>query len=287
MSGWTAENVRHIASMLRYGSNPASTVYDSIGEDFFLALAPGWLNLGMWEGDGSDPEEAPRAVEHLVEVLAEPLMTGGDVLDVGNGLGAQDAVIRRVVRPLRLAAVNITRSQLVAGSDRLAEAGALPINGDASALPVRSRAFDGVISVEAAFHFSSRLAFFREARRVLRPGGVISLSDVPTLRWPRTPAEFAAAASQLRVWGLRKSAAARPEEMRALLMRAGFEQIEMDLVGERVIAPALRFVRDRLRRKAKEVPRTYAAAASFMVSQVELLWEHRLVDYALITARRP
>ena len=45
--------------MLRYGRNPAATVYDSIGPDFFLALDEGWLNLGLWEGDGADPAEAP------------------------------------------------------------------------------------------------------------------------------------------------------------------------------------------------------------------------------------
>ena len=51
----TRENLRHAVAMLRYGANPAATVYDSIGPDFFLALAPGWLNLGLWEGDGGDP----------------------------------------------------------------------------------------------------------------------------------------------------------------------------------------------------------------------------------------
>lgn len=287
MTGWTRENLRHVGSMLRYGPNPAATVYDSIGSDFFLALAPGWLNLGLWEGDGSDPEEAPAAVERLVEEIAEKLPRGGHILDVGNGLAMQDPVIARVAATQRLVAVNITRSQLTSGRERLTQAGALAINGDACRLPVRPASFDGVISVEAAFHFSSRLNFFREAARVLRPGGSLSLSDVPTLRWPRTPKEYIAAAAQLRLWGLRRGAAAGAEEMRELLVRAGFVDVRIDLVGERVIAPALRFVRDRLHRKAGEVPRTYAAAASFMVSQVELLWDRRMVDYALISASKP
>ena len=36
----TRANLRHALAMLRYGANPAATVYDSIGPDFFLALAP-------------------------------------------------------------------------------------------------------------------------------------------------------------------------------------------------------------------------------------------------------
>ena len=51
-TSWTRENVRHAASLFRYDRHPAATVYDSLGDDFFLALAPGWLNLGLWEGDG-------------------------------------------------------------------------------------------------------------------------------------------------------------------------------------------------------------------------------------------
>ena len=76
-AGWTRDNARHIAAMLRYGRHPAATVYESIGEDFFLALAPGWLNLGLWEGDGRDPFEAPVAVRRLVETVATPLPKGG------------------------------------------------------------------------------------------------------------------------------------------------------------------------------------------------------------------
>ncbi|MGH2581235.1 MAG: hypothetical protein ACRDGP_10390, partial [Actinomycetota bacterium] len=62
----TRENVRHLVSLVWQGGNPAARVYDSIGPDFFLALDEGWLNLGLWEGDGTDPSEAPRAVRRLV-----------------------------------------------------------------------------------------------------------------------------------------------------------------------------------------------------------------------------
>ena len=141
--------------------NPAATVYDSIGSDFSVALAPGWLNLGLWEGDGSDPDEAPVAVRRLVETIAAELPTGGDVLDVGNGLGEQDPLIAQVAETRSLTAVNITLSQLVAGTPRLAEAGARGVNADATRLPLRSGSFDGVISVEAAFHFPSRAPVLR------------------------------------------------------------------------------------------------------------------------------
>jgi len=287
MATWTRDHLRHAFGVLRQGRNPAATVYDSIGPDFFLALDEGWLNLGLWEGDGSDPAEAPIAVRRLVGTLAADLPSGGTILDVGNGLGAQDPVIARVGEPSRLVALNITRSQLVAGRGHLEEARALPVNGDATRIPLRDGCVDGVISVEAAFHFSSRARFFREAYRVLAPGGVLSMSDVPTERMPRRPAEVLAGLTQLRVWGLKPSVAATADEIAAMARRAGFEDVQARLVGERVIGPALRFVRRRLEDGDHEAPAAMRLAARVMLAQTELLWRNGVVEYLLLRATKP
>ncbi|MET0801861.1 MAG: methyltransferase domain-containing protein [Actinomycetota bacterium] len=284
---WTRENVRHVLSMLRYSRNQAVTVYDSIGSDFPFALAPGWLNLGLWESDGSDADEAPVAVRRLVETIAAELPTRSDVLDVGNGLGEQDPVIAGVAETRTLTALNITRSQLLAGRPRLAEAGAHGVNADATRLPFGSGSFDGVISVEAAFHFSSRARFFAEAFRVVRPGGVLTMSDIATARMPLTPGEAVAAWTQLRAWGLGTHAAATADEIVGLALDAGFVDVRAESVGERVIGPALRFVRDRLDRTSGEVPRTYALAVRLMLRQVDLLWERGVLDYLLLRGTKP
>jgi erythromycin 3''-O-methyltransferase len=284
---WTLENARHALAFVNQGHNPAAAVYDSIGPEFFLALDEGWLNLGLWEGDGTNPSEAPTAVRRLVSTIAEPLPCDGAILDVGNGLGAQDPLIAEIARPSRLVAVNITRSQLVAGRHRLADAGALAVNGDATRLPLRDETFDGVISVEAAFHFPSRARFFREAFRVLRPGGVLTMSDIPTQRTPRSPGELFAGVTQLRVWGLKPSAAATADQLVATIERAGFGDVELDLVGDRVIAPALRFVRDRLERGEVDAPAAMRWASRVMLGQVETLWRNGVLEYAVIRARKP
>jgi SAM-dependent methyltransferase len=273
--------------MLRYGANPAAAVYDSIGPDFFLALAPGWLNLGFWEGDGGDPQEAPVAVRRLVERIAGVLPAGGDVLDVGNGLAAQDPVIVEIARPRSLTAVNITWSQLDAGRGPLRDADADAVCADACRLPFADGSFDGVISIEAAFHFSSRVRFLREAFRVLRPGGVLTMTDVATLRRPQGLREAAAAVAMLRLWGLRSGAAASPEQIVATASTAGFVEIRSELVGDRVIAPALRFVRDRLDAGREGESRSLALAARAMLSQADVLWERGLLDYLVLEGRKP
>jgi SAM-dependent methyltransferase len=283
---WTRASARHALSFLWQGSNPAATVYDSIGPDFFLALEPGWLNLGLWESTDGEADEAPAAVRRLVRTIAEALPPGGAVLDVGNGLGAQDPTIAEVASPSRLVAVNITRSQLVAGRDRLVEAGARAVNADAARLPLADASFEGVISVEAAFHFSSRRRFFDEAARVLRPGGVLTMSDVPTQRYPRDPLELLAGVTQLRVWGLRADSAARPTDIARMVEGAGFVDVQTQLVGDRVIGPALAHVRRRLE-AGLDAPVTYELVCRAMLAQVELLWRNGLIEYLLLRARRP
>jgi SAM-dependent methyltransferase len=192
-----------------------------------------------------------------------------------------------VASPRSLTAVNITLSQLVSGRDRLAEAGARPLNADATSLPIRDDSMDGIISVEAAFHFSSRARFFDESLRVLRPGGVLTMSDIPTQRAPRGPAELLSGLTQLRVWGLGVHAAATDGEIADAARRAGLIEIRTELVGARVIAPALRFVRERLRGPQPGVPRGQVLASRVMLAQVDVLWDRGVIDYLLLQARKP
>jgi len=285
LAGWTGEHVRHAATMIWPGTNPAARVYESIGADFFLAMAPGWLNLGLWEGPGSE-DEAEDACRRLVATLASALPAGGVVLDAGNGLGTQDPLIAGVVRPRRLVAVNITEWQLAAGRDRLRVVGAAPVVGDAARLPVAGAAVDGIISVEAAFHFSSRKAFFEECYRVLRPGGVLSISDIEVRRWPVTPAEVLSGLTQLRVFGLRPSMAMTAGQIAAAARAAGLADVEVTACGEQVIAPALRLAAARLETLAG-APVGQREAARLLLWQVGLLWRRGIIDYLLLRAIRP
>ena len=112
------------------------------------------------------------------------------------------------------------------------------------------------------------------------------MSDIPTYRYPRGPRELLAAVSQLRVWGLGAHAAATPVEIVRQVEQAGFVDIRTELVGERVIEPALRFVRARLETSREDAADSYRLAASIMVSQVELLWDRGMVDYLLLRATK-
>jgi SAM-dependent methyltransferase len=285
---WTSRHLRHIGGIFRQDHNPAARVYESIGSDFFLAPAPGWLNLGLWEGPGSE-DEADTACRRLVQTVAAALPKAGVILDVGNGLGTQDPVIVEALRPRRLVAVNITEWQLSAGRDRLREAAARGVAGDATRLPVADQSVDGVISVEAAFHFRSRRAFFDECFRVLKPGGVLSLSDISIERLPLGPLELLAGLTQMRIFGLRPSAAMTADQIGAAARAAGLTAVDVTACGDLVIAPALQLIRHRLRAAptAPAAPRGQRTAARILLSQVELLWRRQIIQYILLQAVRP
>ncbi|MCX6286652.1 MAG: methyltransferase domain-containing protein [Bacteroidetes bacterium] len=51
-------------------------------------------------------------------------------------------------------------------------------NMSATDLQFADNSIDKMISTEAAFHFDSRIDFFREVYRTLKPGGILSLADM-------------------------------------------------------------------------------------------------------------
>jgi len=287
-AGRNRRHLRHIAGSFRQDQNPAARVYESIGSDSFLAPAPGWLNLGLWEGPGSE-DEAATACRRLVQTVAAALPEAGVILDVGNGLGTQEPVIAEVARPRRLIAVNITEWQLSAARDRLREAGARGVAGDATPLPIADHSMDGVISVEAAFHFRSRRAFFDECFRVLKPGGVLSISDITTERLPLGPLELLAGLTQMRVFGLRPGAAMTADQIAGAARAAGFTAVDVTVCGDLVIAPALQLTGHRLRATptVPGAPAGQRTAARLLLSQVELLWRRQIIQYILLRAVRP
>ncbi len=276
----TSENFKHLSLLLRLGRNPAATVYESLGADFFIAPPDGWLNLGLWEPGQHD---AAKASEHLVATLATPLPKHSVVVDVGNGLGAQDPVIKEVTRARSLIAVNITEAQLRFGAKRLERAEAAPLAADATRLPLRDASAEGIISVEAAFHFPSRPAFFAEARRVLTRGGVLSMSDVSMERFPLWPDEAVAGATNLRLWGLKASNMSSADTIEAQIRAAGFSQVEVRRCTAQVLDPAVAYLSSRLDRHP-EAPWLYRAGARLMLAQWSLLRRRGVIEYLLITA---
>jgi SAM-dependent methyltransferase len=138
-----------------------------------------FVHWGYWEDPSKatlDPAAFAAAMERLnAEVLAAAKLEGGrKVLDAGCGFGGTLAGLRAAFPASVLCGVNIDRRQLQAAADPKA---AFRVEADACALPFLDASFDRVLAVECIFHFPSRLAFIKEASRVLKEDGLLALSD--------------------------------------------------------------------------------------------------------------
>ncbi len=147
------------------------------------------VHWGYWENPNEavgDAADYARAAEQLTLELCRlaDIAPGQRVLDVGCGFGGTVASLNERFSGLDLVGLNIEERQL----DRArAQVVAAPGNsvafqlGDACAMPFEAASVDRMLAVECVFHFPDRETFFQGAARVLRPGGLLVLSDfVPT-----------------------------------------------------------------------------------------------------------
>ncbi|GAA1312091.1 methyltransferase domain-containing protein [Saccharothrix xinjiangensis] len=202
--------------------------YDQFTDLYGLIIGDVGVHLGLWSEPG---ERAPaatlgdlanraqeRQTEHHVRTLR--LRAGEHLLDIGCGTGVP--AVRVAQRTgARVTGVNVSREHLaraeaVARSEGVSDRVSFRY-GNAMDLDFPDGSFDAALSIEVFAHLSDRPRAFREAARVLRPGGHFLMSDF-TLRG--TPAEEGMNA-YLEVW--RCVRPTTPAETITWAADAGFE----------------------------------------------------------------
>jgi SAM-dependent methyltransferase len=190
-------------------------------------------------------------------LAAASIAAGHAVLDAGCGIGGTLANLNETLAAVSLHGINVRERQAAR-----AAAVVLPrpgnavhfVHGDACRLPFASAVFDRVLAVECIFHFPSRRQFFREARRVLRRGGKLALSDfIPAAdAAPVTPDPQRAELAR-RVADKFGPMTAFPalDEYRQLARETGFEVTVVDDVTPGLV-PSFKVVRKLLQRAGRE-----------------------------------
>ncbi|KAG0004052.1 hypothetical protein BGZ80_008908 [Entomortierella chlamydospora] len=231
-----------------------------------LEVTGWWFNMGLW--DKSKPMRFQDACKALVEKVTSHLNINHEshILDVGFGCGDQDVYMAQLYQPAQITGITIEAIQHHAAQE-LIKRTSIPGTeiqlhvADASKLPeflastpeVFSRAqdhqdgrFTHVVSIDSAYHYNTRAQFLKNASLVLVPEtGRLALADMilakpaPTSGLGR--AIFKAVFSAMEVPATNMKTM---DEYKQDLMDAGFVDIEIECIEDRVFSGLAQYIQN-------------------------------------------
>ena len=203
-----------------------------------------WMCFGFWKDISPKSKDFQSACESLSKLVgsAAELSRSDQVLDVGFGCGDQIKVWTESFGVSRIDGIDAVVSQVNHANEIIIPQ--LPgcqiklIHGSATSLEYPDSSFDKVVSLDAPYHFDSRLKFFEESFRVLRSGGRLAAVDIA---FDLSSSSFVSYlihhAFQVPLVNFGSLSG-----LKSQLVSAGFEQVDVQDISKHVVSPFFSFV---------------------------------------------
>ncbi|KAG0351315.1 S-adenosyl-L-methionine-dependent methyltransferase [Gamsiella multidivaricata] len=246
-----------------------------------LEVTGWWFNMGLW-----DEEKKPMRFQDACKALVEKVTSKiginqqSHILDVGFGCGDQDVYMAELYQPARITGITIEPIQHHAAQE-LIKRTKLPGTeiqlyvADASKLPeflestptvfskrpstsstpsatsiTTGQHFTHVVSIDSAYHYNTRAQFLKNALKVLQPEtGRLAMADMilarpaPTSGLGRSIFEAVFKAMEVPVENMKTM-----EEYKQDLVNAGFVDIEIECIEDRVFSGLAGYIENQMGR---------------------------------------
>ncbi|MBI5503199.1 MAG: methyltransferase domain-containing protein [Deltaproteobacteria bacterium] len=201
--------------------------------DFHLVWSPCDFHFGLYEDGCVTHRAALRNTNRLLADLAG-VGAGSRVLDAGCGVGGTTLWLARE-RGAEVTGVTLVPEQVEIGRRRAERGGLAHLaefrEADYTDTGLEPASFDAVVAAESLCHAPDKAAFYREAARLLRPGGRLVMTE-----YMRTPDITAADdARLLDEWlaGWALAGIDTADSHRGYAKAAGFDEVRVEDCSER------------------------------------------------------
>ena len=236
----------------------------------------GYLNFGLWEPGIRGYLQAAENLVHRMGALLG-LDENSVLLDVGCGMGTQDIYLAENFVPKSIDGLDVTWKHVEHGRRRSREARLTDRvrfhHGTATQMPFADKSFTHLLSIEAPEHFDTREKFLSEAKRVLKPGGVIAMADYILKRPPVSLMDRFIVEAARSLWKVPHANVVTMAEYEAKMHAAGFCNVSIEEVGALTI-PGYYFEQGR-----PEIVREITKIRGFVAGRLG-----RLIDVAVYKA---